>query len=166
MLKSNASWSNWSYISRRAWSRSVLDSCWFVLTRVDSCWLVSDLCWLVLDSCWFVLTLSNLCWLVLDSCWFVLTRVGLVLTRADSCWLMLTCVGLVLTRVDSCWLLLTCVGTRVLDYTWATICGLQTFPRAFSKKLRLSITLDQCSKVLYSMFLLYAKLRAIEIYWN
>ena len=37
-------------------------------------------------------------------------------------------------------------------------------PRLFSKKSKLSISLDQYSKVLYSLFLFYEKLRAIEIY--
>ena len=36
----------------------------------------------------------------------------------------------------------------------------------FSKKSKLSISLDQQSKVLYSLSLLYAKLRTIEIYWS
>ena len=43
-------------------------------------------------------------------------------------------------------------------------CGEETSPRPFSEKLKLSISLDQQSKVLYSLFLLYGKLRAIEIY--
>ena len=43
-------------------------------------------------------------------------------------------------------------------------CGKGTIPRPFFEKLKLSISLDQYSKVLYSLFLLYAKLRAIEIY--
>ena len=43
-------------------------------------------------------------------------------------------------------------------------CGGETGPRPFSEKLKLSISLDQYSKVLYSLFSLYAKLRAIEIY--
>ena len=38
------------------------------------------------------------------------------------------------------------------------------FPDPFLKKSKLSISLNQYSKVLYSLFLLYAKLRAIEIY--
>ena len=42
--------------------------------------------------------------------------------------------------------------------------GGETSRRTFSEKLKLSIYLDQYSKVLYSLFLLYAKLRAIEIY--
>ena len=49
---------------------------------------------------------------------------------------------------------------------WYTKWGGETSPRHFSEKLKLSISLDQHSKVLYSLFLLYAKLRAIEIYWN
>ena len=36
-------------------------------------------------------------------------------------------------------------------------------PDSFLKKLKLIISLDQWSKVLCSMFLLYDKLRAIEI---
>ena len=34
-------------------------------------------------------------------------------------------------------------------------CGGETSPRPFSKKLKLTISLDQWSKVLYSLFLLY-----------
>ena len=45
-----------------------------------------------------------------------------------------------------------------------TKCGGETSPRPFSEKSKLSVSLDQLSKVLYSLFLLYAKLRAIEIY--
>ena len=45
-----------------------------------------------------------------------------------------------------------------------TKCGGETSPRPFSEKLKLSISLDQQSKVLYSLFLLYVKLRAIKIY--
>ena len=40
--------------------------------------------------------------------------------------------------------------------------GGETIPRRFSKKSRLSISLDQQSKVLYSI-LLYSNLRVIEI---
>ena len=40
----------------------------------------------------------------------------------------------------------------------------ESSPRCFSEKLRLSISLDQYCKVFYSLFLLYAKLRTIEIY--
>ena len=43
-------------------------------------------------------------------------------------------------------------------------CGEETSPRPFSEKLKLSVSLDQQSKVLYSLFLLYGKLRAIKIY--
>ena len=45
-----------------------------------------------------------------------------------------------------------------------TICGGETSPRPFTEKLKLSISLDQKSKVLYSLFSLYGNLRAIEIY--
>ena len=45
-----------------------------------------------------------------------------------------------------------------------TKCGGETIPRLFSKKSKLSIPFDQQAKVLYSLFLLYAKLRAIKIY--
>ena len=41
--------------------------------------------------------------------------------------------------------------------------GGENVPRPFSKKPKMTISLDQYSKVLYSL-LLYAKLRAIEIY--
>ena len=44
-----------------------------------------------------------------------------------------------------------------------TKCGAATSPRLFSEKLKLILSLDQQSKILYSLFLLYAKLRAIEI---
>ena len=44
-----------------------------------------------------------------------------------------------------------------------TKCREETIPRSFSKKLELSISLDQWFEVLYSLFLLYVKLRAIEI---
>ena len=44
--------------------------------------------------------------------------------------------------------------------------GGETSPRSFSGKLKLNIYLDQKPKILSSLFLLYAKLRAIEIYWN
>ena len=45
-----------------------------------------------------------------------------------------------------------------------TKCGGETIPRPFSKKSTLSISLDQWSKVSCSLFLLYVKLQAIEIY--
>ena len=40
-----------------------------------------------------------------------------------------------------------------------TKCGGETSPRPFSEKLKLSISLDQLSKVLYNLLLLYAKSR-------
>ena len=45
-----------------------------------------------------------------------------------------------------------------------TKCGGETSPRPFSEKLKLSMSLDQYSKVLYSLFLLYGKLGANETY--
>ena len=45
-------------------------------------------------------------------------------------------------------------------------CGRETIPRPFLEKSKLSISLDQYSKVLYSLLLLYAKLRAIKIFCN
>ena len=45
-----------------------------------------------------------------------------------------------------------------------TKCGREIIPRPFSKKSKLGISLDQWSKVLYSLFSLYASLRAIEVY--
>ena len=47
-----------------------------------------------------------------------------------------------------------------------TKCGGKTIQRPFSEKSKFSISLDQLPKVLYSLFLLYAKLRAIKRYWN
>ena len=44
-----------------------------------------------------------------------------------------------------------------------TKCAGETIPRLLSKKSKLSISLDQKCKVLNSLFLLYANLRAIEI---
>ena len=43
-------------------------------------------------------------------------------------------------------------------------CGEETIPRHFPEKLKLSISLDQESKVLCSLFLLHLELRAIKIY--
>ena len=40
----------------------------------------------------------------------------------------------------------------------------ETIPRPFFKKSKLSIYLNQWCNVLYSLFLYYVKLRAIEIY--
>ena len=44
-----------------------------------------------------------------------------------------------------------------------TKCAGETIPRTLSKKSKLSIPLDQYHKVLNSLSLLYANLRAIEI---
>ena len=49
---------------------------------------------------------------------------------------------------------------------WYTECSGETIPWPFSKKSKLSISLDQQSKVLYGLFLLYARLRTIKIYWT
>ena len=43
-------------------------------------------------------------------------------------------------------------------------CGGETIPRPFSKKSKLIRSLHQLSKVLYSLFLLYAKLKTSEMY--
>ena len=48
--------------------------------------------------------------------------------------------------------------------TSCTKCGGETSPRPFSGKLKLGTSLDQQSKVLYNLFLLYPKLRAIKVY--
>ena len=45
-----------------------------------------------------------------------------------------------------------------------TKCGRETIPRPFSKKSKLSISVDRYSKVLYNLLLLCAKLKAIQIY--
>ena len=45
-----------------------------------------------------------------------------------------------------------------------TKCFGETNPRFFFEKLELSISLDQLSKGLYSLFLLFARLRAIGIH--
>ena len=45
-----------------------------------------------------------------------------------------------------------------------TKCGGETSSRPFSEKLKLNVSLNQKSRVLYCLFLLYAELRAIEIY--
>ena len=51
----------------------------------------------------------------------------------------------------------------LLETSYIKCCG-ETSPGQFYEKLKLSTSLDQQSKVLYSLFLLYGKLRAIEIY--
>ena len=43
-------------------------------------------------------------------------------------------------------------------------CDGEAIPRPFFEKLKLSISLDQQFKVLYSLFLLHVKLRDIETY--
>ena len=43
-----------------------------------------------------------------------------------------------------------------------TKCGGETSPRPFSEVLKWAMSLDQWSKVLYSLFLLYGKLRATK----
>ena len=45
-------------------------------------------------------------------------------------------------------------------------CGGETILRPFSKTSKLSLSLDQLSKVLYNLFWLNAMLRAIEICWK
>ena len=47
-----------------------------------------------------------------------------------------------------------------------TKCDGETIPRSFSKKSKLSISLDQQSKVFLSLLLLFTNLRAIEICSN
>ena len=47
-----------------------------------------------------------------------------------------------------------------------TECGGGTSSKPLSEKFSLNISLDQYSKVQDSLFWLYAKLRAIKIYWN
>ena len=44
--------------------------------------------------------------------------------------------------------------------------GGETNPRPLSKKYNLNISLDQQSKVLYNLFLVYTKLRAIKLLTN
>ena len=50
-----------------------------------------------------------------------------------------------------------------LEKSYTKCCG-ETITRPFSKKSKLSVSLDQQFKILQSLFLLYDKLRAIEIY--
>ena len=52
-----------------------------------------------------------------------------------------------------------------LEKLYAKCVG-ETSPRRFSENLKLSISLDQSSKVLYSFLLLYGKLKAIKTYQN
>ena len=57
---------------------------------------------------------------------------------------------------------------QLIEYNTKTFslikCGEETIPRPFSKKSNLSISLNQWSKVLCSLLLLYDKLRAIETF--
>ena len=57
---------------------------------------------------------------------------------------------------------------QLIDYNMRNIFlqKSETSPRPLSERWKLSITLDQLAKVSDSLFLLYAKLRAIKIYWN
>ena len=43
-------------------------------------------------------------------------------------------------------------------------CDEETIPRPFFKKSKLNISLDQYSKVSYSLFLLYAKWKAVKLH--
>ena len=60
---------------------------------------------------------------------------------------------------------------QLIEYNWRSIFveksytkyDAETIPRPLSKISKLSISLDQQCKVLNSLFLLYANLRAIEI---
>ena len=47
-----------------------------------------------------------------------------------------------------------------------TKCGRETTPRPFSRKSKLIIPVDQWFEVLHSLFLMYAKFRAIKRYGN
>ena len=60
---------------------------------------------------------------------------------------------------------------QLIQYNWRNIfleksytkSDGETIPRPFFKKSKLSISLDQYSKVLYILFILFGKLRTIEI---
>ena len=60
---------------------------------------------------------------------------------------------------------------KLLKYNFRNICLKKSFPksggetirRPFFKKLNLSISLDQYSKVLYVLLLLFAKFRTMEM---
>ena len=60
--------------------------------------------------------------------------------------------------------LVECNMTNIFLEKSYTKCDRETSPTSFSEKKKLSICLDQQSKVLHSWFSLYAKLRAIETY--
>ena len=55
---------------------------------------------------------------------------------------------------------------NIFDEKSYTNCAGETISRLLSKKSKLSISLDQYCKVLNSLFLLYANLRAIDILGN
>ena len=57
------------------------------------------------------------------------------------------------------------MGNIFLGKSYSKCCG-ETIPRPFPKNSKLSIFLNQYSKVSYSLILMYAKLRAIDIFWN
>ena len=61
-----------------------------------------------------------------------------------------------------------CNMTNIFLEKSYTKCGGETIPRPFflKKKSKLNISLDHMFKVLYSLFWLGSKLRAIKIYWN
>ena len=59
-----------------------------------------------------------------------------------------------------------CNMTNIFLEKSYTKCGGKTTTKSSSEKSKLSISLDQQSKVLYSLLLLYDNLRAIEIYQN
>ena len=60
---------------------------------------------------------------------------------------------------------------HLIDYNMRNIflqklypkCSIETSPRHFSEKWKLSISLDQLAKVSDTVFLMYAKLRAVKI---
>ena len=57
-----------------------------------------------------------------------------------------------------CIYIYTCIFLEKVYAKW----GEETIPRPFSKKSKLSISLDRLHKVLYRMFLSYGKLRTIK----
>ena len=80
-----------------SWSRPVLDSFCFELTRVGVVLTRVDSCRTRVDSCWTRVGLVLIC---VDSC---RTRVDSCWTRVDLCWLVSDLCWPVLIRVDSCW---------------------------------------------------------------
>ena len=60
-----------------------------------------------------------------------------------------------------------CNMTNIFLENSYTKCGEETIPRPFfKKKSKLNISLDHLSIVLYNLFWLGSKWRAIKIYWN